>query len=78
MRHVTNQVSVPQVTVQATPRSTPRAQQTPTSSPSSSPSPYPTLASLMPRKTRSLREIYDVDTINSFLAFALFSQIDDA
>ena len=58
--------------------STPKVQQNLASSPSSSPSPYPTLASLMPRKTRSLREIYDVDTINSFSVFALFSQIDAA
>jgi hypothetical protein len=58
-------------------QSTPRAQQTPTSSLSSSTSPDPTLASLLPRKTRSLRNIYNVDTTNSFSVFSLFSQIDD-
>jgi hypothetical protein len=39
--------------------STPRAQQTPTSSLSTSTSPYPTLTSLLPRKTRSLHDIYN-------------------
>jgi hypothetical protein len=56
---------------------TPRAQQTPTSNLSSSTSPNPTLASLLPRKTRSLRNIYNEDATNSFSVFALFSQIDD-
>jgi hypothetical protein len=37
----------------------------------------PSLSSLLLRKTRILRDIYNVDTINSFLVFALFSQIDD-
>ena len=69
---------MPQVADQVTPRITSRVQQSPTGSPRSYPPPEPTLASLMPRKTRILREIYDVDTINSFLVFALFSQIDDA
>jgi hypothetical protein len=52
-------------------------QQTLTSSPSSYTSPDPTLASLLPRKTRSLRDIYNEDATNSFLFFSLFSQIDD-
>jgi hypothetical protein len=71
-----------QITTQATPvrsvgaQSTPRVQQTPSSSLSSS-SPNPTLASLLPRKTRSLRDIYNVDTTNSFSVFSLFFQIDD-
>jgi len=56
---------------------TPRAQQTSTSSLSSSTSSDPTLASLLPRKTRSLRDIYNEDTKKSFSVFALFSQIDD-
>jgi hypothetical protein len=50
---------VTQIAAQTTPvrfagaHSTPRAQQTPASSPSSSTSPDPTLASLLPRNTRS-------------------------
>jgi hypothetical protein len=74
---------VTQIPTQTTPvrsagvQSTPRVQQTPTSSPSSSTSPDPTLASLLPRKTRSLCDIYNVDTTNSFSVFSLFSQIDD-
>jgi hypothetical protein len=58
-------------------QSTPRAQQTPTSSLSTSTSPDPTLASLLPRKTRSLCDIYNEDATNSFSVFSLFSQIDD-
>jgi hypothetical protein len=58
-------------------QSTPRAQQTRASSLSSSTSPDPTLESLLPRKTRSLHEIYNEDVANSFLVFSLFSQIDD-
>jgi hypothetical protein len=51
--------------------------QTPISSPSTSTFPYPTLASLLPRKTRSLCDIYNEDAANSFSVFSLFSQIDD-
>jgi hypothetical protein len=58
-------------------QSTPRANQTLVSSPSSSTSPDPTLASMLLRKTRSMCNIYNVDTSNSFLVFSLFSQIDD-
>jgi hypothetical protein len=58
-------------------QSTPRAQQTLAHSTSSSTSPNPTFASLLPRKTRILCDIYNVDTTNSFSIFALFSQIDD-
>ena len=58
-------------------QSTPRAQQPPTSSPSSSSSPNPTLESLLPRKTRSMCDIYNEDVANSFSIFSLFSQIDD-
>jgi hypothetical protein len=50
--------------------------QTPISSPSTSTFPYPTLASLLPRKTRSLCDIYNEDAANSFSVFSLFSQID--
>jgi hypothetical protein len=53
--------------------STPREQQTPTRSMSNSASPYPTLASLLPRKTRSLHDIYNEDATNSFSVFSLFS-----
>ena len=72
-----------QIPTQTTPvrststQSTPRKQQTPASSPSSSTSPDPTLASLLPRKTRSLHNIYNEDTTNSFSVFSLFSKIDD-
>jgi hypothetical protein len=58
-------------------QSTPRAQQTPTCSPSSSTSPDPTLASLLPRKTRIMCDIYNEDATNSFSGFVVFSQIDD-
>jgi hypothetical protein len=54
-------------------QSTPRVQQNPTSSPSSSISPNPTLASLLPRKTRSLCDIYNEDTTNSFSVFFVFT-----
>jgi hypothetical protein len=72
-----------QILAQTTPvrfvgaESAPRAQKTRASSLSSSTSPYPILANLLPRKTRILRDIYNVDTTNSFSVFALFSQIDD-
>jgi hypothetical protein len=59
-------------------QSTPRAQQTPVSSQSSSTYPDPTLASLLPRKTRSLRDLYNEDATNSFSVFSMFSQIDDS
>jgi hypothetical protein len=74
---------VTQITVQNTlgrsigVQSTPRAQQTPSSIPSSSTSLDPTLAILLPRKTRSLCNIYNEDTTNSFSFFSLFSQIDN-
>jgi hypothetical protein len=32
---------------------------------------------MLPRKTRSIRDIYNKDTTNSFSIFSLFSQIDD-
>jgi hypothetical protein len=32
---------------------------------------------MLPRKTRSLCDIYNIDTTHSFLVFVLFSQIDD-
>jgi hypothetical protein len=52
--------------------STLKAQQTPTRSPSTSTSQEPTLSSLLPRKTRSFHDIYNVDTTNAFSVFALF------
>ena len=55
---------------QATCTSTPRGQQTPSSISSRS-------TSTKPVKTRSLREIYEVSTPNSFSLFALFSPIYD-
>jgi hypothetical protein len=58
-------------------QSTPRVHQTSTRSPSSSTSRDPTLATLLPRKTRSLCDIYNEDATNSFSVFSLFSQIDD-
>jgi hypothetical protein len=58
-------------------QSTPRAQKIPASSPSNSTSPDPTLACMLPRKTRSMRDIYNEDASNSFLFFSLLSQIDD-
>jgi len=75
--------TVTQNTMQSTPvrtkvaKSTLRTQQIPASSPSSSTSPDPTLSSLLPRKTRSLLDIYNEDATNPFSVFALFSQIDD-
>jgi hypothetical protein len=58
-------------------QSTPIVQQTLESNPSSSTSPYPTLAILLVRKKRSLRDIYNEETTNSFSIFSPFSQIDD-
>ena len=58
-----------QVTSQATPSSTPRGHYTPSNSSSKS-------TSIDPVKTRSLCEIYEVDTPNSLSLFSLFSQID--
>jgi hypothetical protein len=58
-------------------QSTPRVQQTPTISPRSSTSPDPTLSIMLPRKTRSIHNIYNEDATNSFLVFYLFSKIDD-
>jgi hypothetical protein len=55
------------------PRSTPREQQTSTSSTRSYTSLDPTLAIMLPRKIRSLREIYNEDTTNSFSSFLLRS-----
>ena len=55
---------------QATPTSTPRGEQTPSSISSRS-------TSIELVKTRSLCEIYEADTPNSFSLFALFSHIDD-
>lgn len=75
--------TVRQITTQSTSvrivgaQSIPRVQQTPTSNPSSSTSPDPTLASLLPRKTRSLHNIYNEDATDSFSFFSLFSQIDN-
>jgi hypothetical protein len=59
------------------PQSTPRAQQTSASSPRSYTSLDPTLAIMLPRKTRSLRDIYNEDATNSFSSFCSISQIDD-
>jgi hypothetical protein len=50
-------------------QSTPRVKQIPTSSPSSSTSRDPPLASLLPKKTRSLRDIYNEDTTIFFSIF---------
>jgi hypothetical protein len=75
--------TVTQITTQTTRvrsagvQSSPRAQKPPTSSPSSSTSPDPTLGSILPRKIRSLCNIYNVETTNSFSLFSLFLQIDD-
>jgi hypothetical protein len=72
-----------QILVQTTPvrsvgaQSTLTMQKTPSSSPSSPTSPDITLASFLPRKTRSLCDIYNVDTTNSFSFFSLFSKTDD-
>ena len=67
MRHGSTQGTSTQVVAQATSTNTPRGQQTPSSSSTSTD----------PVKTRSLREIYESGTPNSFSLFALFSQIDD-
>ena len=66
-RHGSKKGTSTQIAAQATPTSTPRGQQTPSSS----------LTSTDPMKTRSLCEIYESSTPNSFSLFALFSQIDD-
>lgn len=50
-------------------QSTPREKQTPVNSPSSFTYLDPTLASLLQRKTRSLCDIYNDDTTNSFFSF---------
>ena len=65
-RHGLAQGPSTQVVAQATPRSTPRGQQTPSSIHSRS-------TSTKPVKTRSLQEIYESGTPNSFSLFALFS-----
>ena len=69
-RHGSAQGPSTQVVAQATPTSTPRGQQTPSSISSRS-------TSTEPVKTRSLHEIYEVGTPNSFSLFALFSPIYD-
>ena len=66
-RHGSAQGTSKQVAAQATPSSTPRGQQTPSSNSTSTD----------PMKTRSLCEIYESGTPNSFSLFALFSEIDD-
>jgi len=83
----TNHSAIPgtptQITTQTTPvrstgaQSTHRVQQTPTTSLSSSTSPNTILASILTRKKRSMRDIYNVDTIKPFSVFSLLSQIDD-
>ena len=69
-RHGSTKGTSTQVATQATLTSTPRGQQTPSSSSSRS-------TSTDPVKTRSLCEIYETGTPNSFSLFALFSQIND-
>ena len=69
-RHGSSQGPPTQVPSQATPTSTPRGHQTPSSSSSRS-------TSIDPVKTRSLREIYEACTPNSFSLFALSSLIYD-
>ena len=64
--HGSTQGPSTQVVAQATLTSTPRGQQTPSSISSRS-------TSTEPMKTRSLREIYEAGTPNSFSLFALFS-----
>lgn len=44
--------------------------------PSNCTSSDPTLASMLPHKTRSLCELYNIDTTYSFSIFSLFYQID--
>ena len=70
LQHGSTQGTSTQVASQAMLTNTPRGQQT-----SSSISSRSTLTK--PVKTRSLREIYEAGTPNSFSLFALFSQIDD-
>ena len=70
LRHGSAQGTSTQVGAQATPTSTPRGKQTPSIIFSRS-------KLTEPVKKRSLREIYEVGTPNSFSLFALFSQIDD-
>jgi hypothetical protein len=86
---IINQSTIPstpgttQISTQTTPvryagaQSTPREKQTLANSLSSSTSPYPILAILLPRKTRSLCDIYNIDKTNSFSLFSLFSQTND-
>jgi hypothetical protein len=75
---IATQISVQTTSVRSSgAQSTPRVRETPASSPSNSTSLDPTLASLFPRRTRSLCDIYNEDTTNSFLDFDPFSQIDD-
>jgi len=52
--------------------STPRVKQNPASSQSNSTFPYLMLESLLPRNTRSMCNIYNVDTTNSFPFFLCF------
>ena len=69
-RHGSAQGPSTQVAAQATLTSRPRGQQTPSSISSRS-------TSTEPMKTRSLHEIYEADTPDSFSLFALFSPIYD-
>ena len=69
-RHGSTQGPSTQVETQATLTSTPRGQQTPSNTSSRS-------TSTDPVKTRTLKEIYEASTPNSFSLLALFSQIDD-
>ena len=68
--HGSAQGPLTQVAAQDTPTSTPRGQQTPSSISSRS-----TSTKLV--KKRSMREIYEAGTPNSFSLFALFSPIYD-
>ena len=70
LRHGSAQGPSTQVAAQATLTSTPSEQQTPSSISSRS-------TSTEPVKTRSLHEIYEFGTPNSFSLFALFSPIYD-
>ena len=67
-RHGSAQGPSTQVAAQATPTSTPRGHQTPSSISSRS-------TSTEPVKTRSLREIYEVGTPNSFSLCIIFPYI---
>ena len=69
-RHGSTQGIPTQVAYQGTSTSTPRGKQTPSSI-------LFRLTLTEPVKTRSLCEIYEAGTPNSFSLFALFSQIDD-